>query len=71
MTTSPKQFVLYRDASSEWRWTLYAENGRRIADSAEGYINRADAIHGARRVAAVATDCPIWEPQRNAWVPLS
>ena len=69
MANQPKQFVLYRDARGEWRWTLYAENGLRIADSAEGYVNRTDAINGARSVAAIAASCPIWEPQRNQWVP--
>lgn len=68
MSAIPKQFVLYRDARGEWRWTLYAENGRKIADSAEGYINRADAIHSARLVASVATACPIWVPQEAVWV---
>lgn len=30
-------FKIYRDRKKEWRWTLYARNGRKIADSAEGY----------------------------------
>lgn len=66
---APKQFVLYRDSRGEWRWTLYADNSRKIADCAEGYTNRADAIHGARLVAAIANNAPIWEPSAGSWVP--
>lgn len=68
MSEAPKQFVLYRDARGEWRWTLYARNSRKIADSAEGYVSRQDAIEGARLVAAIASDAPIWVPQENRWV---
>lgn len=39
-------FEVYRDARNEWRWTLYASNGRKIADSGEGYHNKADCLHG-------------------------
>ncbi len=68
MTSAPKQFVLYKDARGEWRWSLYAANSRKIADSAESYVNRSDAIVGARDVAKVAADCQIWEPGAAAWV---
>lgn len=34
--------TVYRDAAGEWRWTRTAENGETVADSAEGYANRAD-----------------------------
>ena len=37
-------FHLYKDRASQWRWTLYAANHRKIADSAEAYWNRTDAI---------------------------
>jgi uncharacterized protein YegP (UPF0339 family) len=39
-------YYLYKDVSGYWRWTLYASNGRKIADSAEGYVNKIDAEHG-------------------------
>ena len=32
----------YRDRKGEWRWTLYATNGRKIACSGEGYTRRAN-----------------------------
>jgi len=37
-------YHLYRDAANYWRWTLFSINYRKIADSAEGYHNRADAL---------------------------
>lgn len=67
MTETPKQFVLYKDNAGEWRWTLYARNERKIADSAEGYKNKADAIHGARLVAEVASDAGIWNGTDQKW----
>jgi uncharacterized protein YegP (UPF0339 family) len=68
MAEHPKQFVIYKDARNEWRWTLYAANSRKIADGAEGYQNRADCIHGARLVAAIATAAPLWDRTAQAWV---
>src|ERR671916_425773 len=39
-------YFVYRDAASEWRWQLRAANHRIIADSGEGYRDRADCLHG-------------------------
>lgn len=37
---------IYReDQSGDWRWRARAKNGRILADSAEGYRNRADLIN--------------------------
>lgn len=33
---------IYRDEKGEFRWRVRAANGRIVADSAEGYIHRAD-----------------------------
>ena len=68
MTTTPKQFVLYQDTRGEWRWTLFAENARKIADSAEGYINRTDAIDGLRLVAQVSSNASVWDASGQAWL---
>jgi len=35
-------FSIYLDALRQYRWRLKATNGRIIADSGEGYINRTD-----------------------------
>ncbi len=43
-------FVIYKDAASYWRWTLYAANNRKIADSGEGYFNKADCQTGINLV---------------------
>lgn len=40
-------FKLYQDKKKEWRWTAKGLNGEPVADSAEGYTTKADAIHGA------------------------
>ncbi|HEV2514258.1 MAG TPA: DUF1508 domain-containing protein [Devosia sp.] len=37
-------FNLYEDVNKHWRWTLYASNGRKIANSGEGYWNKADCL---------------------------
>lgn len=36
-------YTLYTDSQGQWRWTLYAANHRKIANSGEGYHNKADA----------------------------
>ncbi len=65
----PKQFILYKDVAGEWRWHLRAQgNSKIIASSAEGYHNRADAIHGARLVAQVSPGAPIWDTSSSEWV---
>jgi uncharacterized protein YegP (UPF0339 family) len=38
------KFVVYKDARGEYRWRLVAANGRKIADSGEGYGNKADCL---------------------------
>lgn len=46
-------FVVYIDTAGEFRWYLLAENGRKIADSGEGYRVRQDceeAIHIVKRL---------------------
>jgi uncharacterized protein len=37
-------FQVYRDAKKEYRWRLYAVNDKIIADSGEGYHNKADCL---------------------------
>ncbi|RYF49857.1 MAG: DUF1508 domain-containing protein [Cytophagaceae bacterium] len=43
-------FFLYKDKAEQWRWNLRAKNHKTIADSAEGYHNRQDAIHAIELV---------------------
>lgn len=30
----------------QWRWRLKSSNGKTVADSAEGYNNKADCLYG-------------------------
>lgn len=40
----------YEDEASEWRWRLVANNGKIIADSAEGYASKSNVMRAWRRV---------------------
>jgi uncharacterized protein len=46
-------FYVYRDQSAkhEYRWTLYGANKLKIANSGEGYTNKADCVHALNLVA--------------------
>jgi uncharacterized protein YegP (UPF0339 family) len=44
------RFFMYRDVHGFWRWHLCAANGRKIADSGEGYHNRMDCRHAIELV---------------------
>jgi uncharacterized protein YegP (UPF0339 family) len=54
-------FRLYKDTSGYWRWTLYAANGRKIADSGEGYINKSDCQAGIDLVKSTSAYTPVQE----------
>ena len=68
MAGNPKQFVVYKDAAGEFRWRLYAQNGRVIADSGEGYKNRVDCVAGAKLVASIASGADIWDNDNQKWL---
>jgi len=51
-------FHVYKDNAGEWRWNLKAANGRIIADSGEGYKDRADCLHGIELVKSLK-DAPV------------
>lgn len=36
------KYQIYPDARFEWRWRLWADNNRIIANSGEGYRNKSD-----------------------------
>lgn len=52
-------FKLYKDAASQWRWTLKAANHKTVADSGEGYWNKTDAVAGINLVKG-ASYAPIY-----------
>lgn len=37
---------VYKDLTGRWRWRVKSSNGDTLADSGQGYVNKADAIHG-------------------------
>ncbi len=44
------EFRVYSGNKAEWRWLLVAANGEFIADSAEGYQNKSDCLHGIEQL---------------------
>ena len=62
------RFETYVDKAGEFRWRLRAPNGLIVADSAEGYAKKGNAIRAAETVRALvrrgSTPIPIvhWEP---------
>jgi uncharacterized protein YegP (UPF0339 family) len=44
-------YYVYIDQARQWRWTLFASNGRKIANSGEGYLNKNDCVHAINLVA--------------------
>lgn len=54
-------FELYKGSADEWRWRLRHENGNIIADSGEGYHNKADAMNGIDSVKENAPSAPVEE----------
>ena len=57
----PMKFNIYKDKVGEFRWRLVATNGKIIADSGEGYNNKADCLHGIDLVKS-STNAEVQEP---------
>lgn len=64
-----KYFHIYKDGSSQWRWRFKdSENGKIIADSAEGYVNRSDCFHGINLVkASASSDVYEYDAKTEKW----
>lgn len=56
-------YELYYESYQGWRWTLFAANHRKIANSGEGYVNKSDALSAINMVKASAS-APIRERTR-------
>jgi uncharacterized protein YegP (UPF0339 family) len=41
-------YTVYKDKTGNYRWRYRSANGNIIADSAEGYVNKADCLNGIR-----------------------
>jgi len=67
MTGHAKHFVIQRDPSREWHWTLVAANARRIARSAHGYREKQECIRSARALSIAAYNADIYNADDNAY----
>lgn len=52
-------FYVSRDKASQYRWRLQANNNKIVADSAEGYVNKADCLAGIEIVKREAPTAPV------------
>lgn len=52
-------FVVYKDRRNEWRWTLHANNHRKIANSDEGYKSKFACMWGIYLVKSTNTRTPV------------
>jgi len=43
--------TIYQDSQSQWRWNDKAKNGKRIAESDEGYVRPDSCIKGLEATA--------------------
>ena len=57
----PATFEVYTDKGGEFRWRLRHENGNIIADCAEGYSSKANALNGIESVKENAPEAPVEE----------
>lgn len=53
------KFQLYKDKAGEYRWRLRADNNEPIADSSEGYKDKADCRDGLELVKKLAPTAAI------------
>ncbi len=55
------KYFVFKDRAGEYRWNLKARNGQIVADSSEGYFNKADALHGIDLVKSTGATTPVVE----------
>jgi uncharacterized protein YegP (UPF0339 family) len=53
------EFEVYKDAAHKFRWRLKASNGKVIADSGQGYVNKQDCLDGIQLVQDDASSATI------------
>jgi uncharacterized protein YegP (UPF0339 family) len=63
----PEHGSLLTNTDTQWRWRLWSNNRKIIADSGEGYNNHADCVAGIHLVMDADRSTPISDHQpRNA-----
>ena len=50
---------IFKDKKGEWRWTMTARNGRKLATSGEGYKNKSHCTRMAKKL----FECFEWVPK--------
>ena len=53
------KFTIYKDNAGEFRWRFRANNNEIVADSSEGYRNKADCRHGIDIVKEQSPTAPV------------
>lgn len=48
-------YQIYKDVNNQWRWRFVANNNRIVANSGEGYHNKADCQHAISLIAQSGT----------------
>lgn len=61
-------FIVFKDVQQQWRWNLNADNHKKIADGAEGYVNKQDCLHGIALVKAHAAATPTYDKSQEKWL---
>lgn len=62
-------FHLYKSQNNnQWYWRLKSANHNTIADGAEGYINKQDAIHGINLVKNGAAHARTYDESEKKWI---
>jgi uncharacterized protein YegP (UPF0339 family) len=54
------KYVMYKDTANQWRWRLVAANEKIVANSGEGYFNKADC-RGAIELVKSSSSAPVME----------
>ena len=52
-------YEIYKDTAGEYRWRYWSNNGNKIADSAEGYIQKSDCQRGIDIMKATNANTPV------------
>src|ERR1051325_3168790 len=61
------QFQVFKDARGEFRWRLLAENHEIVSVSSEGYVAKADALHGIEIVRRMDGHTDVYQDKKGEW----
>lgn len=62
-----RKFVIYRDDAGAWRWTLFAPDHQRLAESSGSFPGKETCIQHVRDVPVVAFGARIWNEDVQQW----